>query len=168
LSAAVAGESTPAKREIWFPIGAPGWNASEQGYSWETIGRLASEVTIEQARVETQTILSAHPDTFGDARVIARAAEETRRLAPRLVMLFAATAVLLLIACGNIATLSTAEVLSRRHEIATRSALGAGGARIVRLLLIESALLASLGSMVGMALAIAGTRVLVALAPPIP
>jgi predicted permease len=168
LSAALAGEGDPGQRDIWFPIGAPGWNAAEQGYSWETIGRLAPGVTVEQARDETRVILSAHPDTHGAARVLARSAEETRGLAPPLVLLFGATAFLLLIACGNIATLSTAEVLSRRHEIATRSALGAGARRIVRLLLTESFVLAALGSAVGATLAFGGTRVLVALAPPIP
>jgi putative ABC transport system permease protein len=168
LSAAVAGEGDPGKRDIWFPIGAPGWTATEQGYSWETIGRLASGVTVEQARAETRAIVSAHPDTFGDARVLPRTGEETRGLAPPLVLLFAATAFLMLIACGNIATLSMAEMLSRRHEIATRSALGAGATRIVRLLLTESFVLAALGSGVGAVLAFGGTRVLLALAPPIP
>ena len=168
LSASVAGEGAPGKRDIWFPVGAPGWTAAGQGYSWETIGRLAPDVTIEQARVETHTIMSAHPHTLGDARVLARTAEETRGLAPPLVLLFGATAFLLLIACGNIATLSLAEVLSRRHEIATRSALGAGASRIVRLLLTESFVLAALGSALGAALAFGGTGVLVALAPPIP
>ncbi|MGD8727295.1 MAG: ABC transporter permease [Gemmatimonadales bacterium] len=168
LSAAAGGEGDPGGRDVWLPIGAPGWHAAEQGYSWETIGRLASEVTIEQARLETQLILSAHPHTFGDARVLARTAEETRGLTLPLVLLFGATAFLLLIACGNIATLSMAEMLSRRHEIAIRSALGARTTRILRLFLTESLVLAALGSAVGAMLAFDGSRVLVALAPPIP
>ena len=168
LSASVAGEANPDKRDIWFPIGAPGWPASPQGYSWETVGRLASQVTVEQARAETQLILSAHPHTFGDARVFPRMAEETRGLAPPLVLLFGATALLLLIACGNIATLSMAELHGRQHEIATRSALGAGSGKIVGLLLTESLVLALLGSAVGAALAFGGTEALVAMAPPIP
>ena len=112
--------------------------------------------------------MSEHPDTHGDARVLARTAEETRGLAPPLVLLFGATAILLVIACGNIATLSMAEMLNRQHEIATRSALGAGATRIMRLLLTESFVLAALGSAVGAALAFGGTRVLVTLGPPIP
>jgi putative ABC transport system permease protein len=167
LSASVAGEGDPGKRDIWFPIGAPGWPASQQGYSWETIGRLTAGVTVEQALAETQVIMSAHPDTFGAARVFTRPAEETRGLAPSLVLLFGATGLLVLISCSNIATLSMAELQGRRHEIATRSALGAGRARIVRLVLTESLLLAMLGSAVGAGLAFAGTRALVALAPPI-
>jgi putative ABC transport system permease protein len=170
LSASVAGEGDPGQRDIWFPIGAPGWQGSPQGYSWETIGRLAADVAVEEAYTQTQAILSSNPDTLegNEARVIARTAEETRGLAPPLVLLLGATAVLLLIACGNIATLSMAEVLNRQHEIATRWALGAGAVRIVRLLMTESFVLAVLGSAVGAALAVASTRVLVALAPPIP
>jgi predicted permease len=170
LSASVAGEGDPGKRDIWFPIGAPGWRAAEQGWSWEVIGRLATEITVEQALTETNGILSAHPQASdgGDVRVLPRTAEETRGLAPPLVLLLGATGFLLLIACGNIATLSMAEMLSRQHEIATRSALGASTTRIARLLLTESFVLAALGSAVGVALAFCVTRVLVALAPPIP
>jgi len=157
-----------SRRDIWFPIGAPGWSAFARGYSRETIGRLLPRVTVGQARAETQVLMSEHPDTSGEARVIPRIAEERRGLAPPLALLFGATAFLLLIACGNVATLSTAEALSRRHEIATRSALGAGAARILRLLLAESLVLAVLGSTVGTVLAFGGTRALVALAPPIP
>jgi len=168
LSASFAGEGDPGRRDIWFPIGAPGWTGIRRAYSWETIGRLGPGVTPEQAAVETRAIMSAHPDTEGDVRVLPRMAEETRGLAPPLVLLFAATAFLLLIACGNIATLSMAEMLSRQREVATRSALGAGATRIVRLFLTESFVLAALGSAVGAALAFGGTRALVALAPPIP
>jgi putative ABC transport system permease protein len=168
LSAAVAGEGDPGERDIWFPIGAPGWSGSQHGYSWETIGRLASGGSVDRARAETHLIMSAHPHTFGEARVLPRSAEERRGLTPPLVLLFAATAFLLLIACGNIATLSLGEMSSRQHEIATRSALGAGAGRIVRLFLTESFVLAALGSAVGAALAFGGTRVLVSLAPPIP
>lgn len=170
LSASIAGESAPSRRDVWFPIGAPGWVGWPNGYSWETIGRLGFGVTLEQARAETSSLLAVHPNTEDEAeiRVISRGAEETRGLASPLVLLFGATVFLLIIACGNIATLSVAEVVSRRHEMATRSALGAGVTRIVRLLFAESLVLTILGSGVGAALAYCGTGVLVALAPPIP
>ena len=168
LSTALAGEDDPGRRDVWFPIGAPGWGVAQRSYEWETIGRLASGTTIEQARIETSTIMSAHPDSEGAVRVLARAAEETYGLVSPLLLLFGATGFLLLIACGNIATLSMAEMLGRRHEIATRYALGAGGPRIVRFLLTESVVLAGMGSFVGAGLAFGGTRLLVALAPPIP
>ncbi len=168
LSTSLAGERDPGRRDVWFATGAPGFGALQRAYAWETIGRLASGVTLEQARFESQTIMSAHPDTEGDVRVLTRAAEETHGFAAPLVLLFGATAFLLLIACGNIATLSMAEVLSRRHEIATRSAIGASGWRILRLLMTESFVLAALGSAVGAMMAFHGTELLVALAPPLP
>lgn len=168
ISASVAGESNPGRRDIWFPIGAPGWAGTRQGYSWEVIGRLAPEVTLDRALAETQAVISSHPDSFGEARVLPRDVEERRGLAPPLLLLLGATGLLLLIACGNIASLATAELQGRRSELATRSAVGAGRGRIVRLLLTESLLLAVLGSLLGIALALTGTEVLLALAPPIP
>jgi putative ABC transport system permease protein len=170
LSASFAGESVPTRRDVWFPIGAPGWAGLQGANSFEVIGRLRSGVSFEQASAESRTILSTHPQSSpeDEVRVIARASEETHGLASPLVLLFGATAFLLLIACGNIATLSMAEVLSRRHEIATRSAIGAGGWRILRLLMTESFVLAALGSAVGAMVAFGGTGLLVALAPPLP
>ena len=116
-----------SRRDIWFPIGAPGWSAFARGYSRETIGRLLPRVTVGQARAETQVLMSEHPDTSGEARVIPRMAEERRGLAPPLALLFGATAFLLLIACGNVATLSTAEALSPPAR--DRDAFGAGSRR---------------------------------------
>lgn len=168
ISASVAGEGSPERRDVWFPVGAPGWTASRWAYSWEVVGRLAPGVSMERALAETRAVLGEHVQSSGDARVLPRAAEETRGLAPPLLLLFGATALLLLIACGNIATLTTAELQGRRHEIATRSAMGAGSARIVRLFLSESLLLAVLGSLLGVALAHGGMEILVALAPAIP
>lgn len=168
ISASVAGEGDPPGRDLWFPIGAPGWIAHNQGYSWEVVGRLAPGVAVDQALAATQAIIAAHQHSSGDARVLSRGPEEKRGLAPPLILLFAATTLLLFIACGNIATLATAEVQGRRREIATRFAMGAGSARIARLLLTESLLLAMLGSLLGVFLARGGVEILVALSPPIP
>ena len=75
---------------------------------------------------------------------------------------------LLLIACGNVALLLIGEFSGRRQEIATRMAVGAGAGRVIRQLLTESVLLGIAGSAIGGALALAATRILVGLAPPIP
>jgi predicted permease len=168
LSASFSGEGDPGNRDIWFPIGAPGWPAGHNAYSWEVIGRMALGVTLDEARRATHAVLSRHPDTRGDAGVYPRSREETRGLGSPLLLLLGATGLLLLIACGNIATLTAAELRGRRHELATRSAMGAGAWRIVRLLMTESLLLGLMGSAIGAVLAFGGTEVLVALAPPIP
>jgi len=169
LSASLAGAAAPRPRDFWVPVGSPEWGESPGSTMWEAIGRMAEGATLEQARVETSRILAAAwPSQRPEALLRPRMEEEVRGLDGPILLLFAATALLLLIACGNMAALSLGEMQRRTQEVATRVAIGAGRLRVGRQLITESVVLGLLGSTLGALLAVAGTRFLVAMAPPIP
>lgn len=92
--------------------------------------------------------------------------EITKNIGGTLYALFAAVAVLLVIGCGNVSTLLLARGSARQREFAVRSAVGAGGLRIVRQLLTESLLLAVTGTIIGIALAYSLLSFIIAWLPP--
>lgn len=138
----------------------------------EVVGRLKPGVTIDQARAELKLIAekyrAAFPRQMQDGESVdAQPYQElfvggVRR---HLWILLGAGGLLLLIACANVANLQLAQSAARRREIAVRMALGAGGVRIARQLLAESALLAAVGGAAGAVLAVWGTDALVAALP---
>ncbi len=159
------GEDGRGAREVWVPIGSPGLG---NGNNLEALARLAPGVPPEAAREEARRILLADRGGRGEVRIVPRTEDETQGLSSPLWLLLGATGLLLLIGCANVATLSLGEMHARHPEMATRTALGAGKARLVRQLLTESLLLGLAGSAVGALLAVVGTRALVAMAPALP
>ncbi|HSR68118.1 MAG TPA: ADOP family duplicated permease [Acidobacteriota bacterium] len=136
-----------------------------------TFARLREGTALETARARLEAIYAgiAHDDdeNIEQRSLNAMALSElgTRRLRPALMMLWAASALVLLIACANVAHLQLARSSSRRGEIALRGALGAGRLRLVGVLLCESLLLALLGGTAGVALAAGALQALRAYGP---
>jgi predicted permease len=133
------------------------------------VGRLAENTTIDQAQAETAGLLrqlqTAYPETnprrgveLRPARGI-RTLEQTRN-APILVLLAGAASLVLLIASANVAGLLLARGLRRRKEIAIRLAIGASRGRLMRLILIESVMLAVGGAVAGRLIAVWATELL--------
>jgi putative ABC transport system permease protein len=138
-------------------------------YTWG-IARLRAGATIEQGRANVAAVEAAikrqYPGpqdwTYSLVPLREQIVGDVRRI---LYLLFASVGFLLLIATANIANLLLARAGSRVREIAVRTAIGAGRARIVRQMLTESLVLGVLGSAAGLLVGAWGTKALLALAP---
>lgn len=162
----------PFDAEIWAPkLIRPHEREARAGGYWQVIGRLAPGVSLEQARFEMRAITSQlaaeHPATnrYTGASVLDLRDATTSSARGSLLVLFGAVAFVLLIACLNVANLQLAETIRRRRELAIRTAIGAGRGRLVRQLLTESLLLASIGAAVGLGVAQLGIAGIRAMAP---
>ncbi|HEV3151046.1 MAG TPA: ADOP family duplicated permease [Acidobacteriaceae bacterium] len=154
--------------EVLLPIGCdPFSDPAERGWSsYDAIGRLLPRVTLAQAALDLDLVQQSlrhdypgyYPPYF---HVVALpfadlvAGTGTRAA---LFTTLAACGLLLLIACANLANLLLARNTRRRHEFATRATLGASLCQLLNQLLIESAVLAALGALAGLALAEAAIR----------
>jgi putative ABC transport system permease protein len=135
------------------------------------IGRLAPGATRDQAQAQLTSVMAElskrHPDTNAGLGANVRPLHEeiVGDIRPVILLIQIAVAVLLLIACANVAHLLLGQAAGRQAEIAMRVAMGADRSRIVKQLLVETLTIAVPGGIAGLFLAMAGVRALIAVAP---
>jgi putative ABC transport system permease protein len=157
--------------QVWIPLVFDSRQlspAGRQSRSFYVFGRLKPGATVQQAQAEMATICQhmelAYPeaDKGWEARLISlqEFLIQDFNIRPALMMLVGTVSLVLLIACANIAGLLLARGAGRKHEIAVRSAMGAGRGRLVRQFLSENILIAVAGAGVGLLLASWGIKIL--------
>jgi putative ABC transport system permease protein len=157
---------------LWVPARfTPQELAQQSTYSYYVVARLAPAVALAEARAEMTAVgrqLAKESPRTNDGVAVSVTplhADLTRDAKPAISLLVGAVGLVLLIACANLTNLLLARGASRRKELAVRKALGAGGWRVARQLLTESAVLAAAGSALGAALSTVAFRYLTRLVP---
>lgn len=141
-----------------------------QGNTLAVIGRLKPGVSLEQAQAELTVLgerfMRQYPERNPFRPVLSTLDERvTGSARPALLVLAGAVCMVMLIVCANLSNLLLARASARQREIAIRAALGAGRGRLMRQMLTESLVLSSGGAVVGLLLAMAGTRLLSRVGP---
>jgi putative ABC transport system permease protein len=151
-------------RDVWSTVSLSGRETNRGARSLRVFARLARSVSVRQARAEIATITGrleqAYPATNRNVTVTPLTDMVVSGVRPALLVLMGAVALLLLIACANVAHMMLARATSRAKELNVRSALGAGRGRIVLHFMTESLVLAIGGCSLGLALAVVTTRAL--------
>jgi putative ABC transport system permease protein len=160
----------PRMPDVWVPIGLDPNVGRRDARMLRILGRLRSDVTVEGARAEFEVISKALSAEYAETNsttgttIVPLLEQLTREVRPSLLILAAAVGALLLVACGNAAGLLIGRTLERRHEFATRLALGAGRFRLARQVVAENLVIGLLSAVGGFWLASLASTVLVAAA----
>ncbi|HUQ81180.1 MAG TPA: ABC transporter permease [Gemmatimonadaceae bacterium] len=161
--------------DLWVPMDLSDATAdlvrARKQHYLRAIARVRDGTTLAAAQADLRAIARRLETTYPESNTGLSAATVplheamTGRLRTSLLLLQAAAAMVLLIACANIANLTLSRTMGRRREMALRAALGAGQGRLVRQLLAESMLLAVVGGALGVGVAVVATRTMLALNP---
>ena len=165
-----------ADTQFLTPVTFKGGDAIDpwSNFNLRAFGRLKPGVTPAQAQGEMRRLHNQllplfpyrMPDIWASEMTVVPLLEaEVGAMRPRLMLLFGAVGLILLIACANVANMMLARASGREREIAVRSALGATGSRLVRQLLAESVVLGAVAGVVGLICAAASLQALVSLLP---
>ncbi|MFN7994539.1 MAG: ABC transporter permease [Bryobacteraceae bacterium] len=135
------------------------------GNTMAIVGRLKPGVSVNSARAELRILAAriarAHPERNDfEGRITPLAEYVSARIRPALLVLVLAVGVVMLIVCANLSNLLLARTATRQKEIAIRTALGAARWRLVRQMLTEGLALSCCGAVLGVLLAVGGTRIL--------
>jgi predicted permease len=162
----------PARTDIYYPDPVPPESQNRSAHNYRGVGRLTPGTTVLQAQAEMTNIADGLSKQFplsnaekGVAVVPIQeiVVGDTRQT---LLVLLAAVAFVLLIACANVANLLLARAAARGRELVVRAAVGAGRLRLIRQMLTESAVLAMVAGIGGVIVARWGVTALLATAPP--
>jgi predicted permease len=156
---------------VWVPIALNPTDQERSSHSFQAAARLRDGVMVSAARAELDTfargLAKQYPDDNGGETATLTPMSELGvvQLKPTLMALSGAVALVLLIACVNVANLLLAQSSARRQEFAVRSALGASRLRLAGQVLCEGLVIAIIGGVTGLGVAWAGTSAMASVLP---
>ena len=164
-------ELAESRAEIWTPSPLVPGSRVGMGGLLNVVARLAPGATPEQAQAElaliARRIEQEHPSYSRgwSVHVVPLHEATVRDVRVRLLVLFGSVGILLLIACANVAGLTSSRVAARQTELTIRLSLGATGGRLARQFLAEGLVLAAAGGVLGVLAAVWGTELIVSIVP---